>query len=498
MSDTFVECLTPRTSKVLSKLVLAVVLVAVCQHAQAVDVISINFQGSAPALSATDTAGALSRSHWNNVAGIPCCAATSGTLSSVLDATGAVIPGVSLTWTATNTYQTGRNDTTSDERMMYGYLDDGGGGPQATISGLTGAYNIYVYANGDGGPGSQLGSYYVGTSAYSTALFPAQRTVTAAFAGTGPYIRSTGAAGSSGHYMVFGNLSLGTVVISANQTGGRSPLVGFQIVPTKLLVRLPGQTYTEGTGLSGTPITQTAGSPFTIAEIRKTDLTGFNTDTTYSGTKTITWSGPGNAPLGGTPPVYTTSVTFVNGVSTTTLSTTLYKAETPIITVTEGANTGSSSALPVVASPAPTQLSFTVSPPLTNVANAIISPSIQVVDQDTYGNTVTSDNSTTITIAFQNNPGGATLSGTKTRTVVNGTATFNDITINNGGTGYTLIATSSPSYTAGVSSAFNVTGADNWANVGNEWNTGTNWVGNAAPATGSPVLFPAVSSAAIK
>ncbi len=62
-----------------------------------------------------------------------------------------------------------------------------------------------------------------------------------------------------------------------------------------------------------------------------------------------------------------------------------------------------------------------------------------------------------ITIAFGTDPSGgaATLSGTLTRTAVNGVATFDDLSVDVTGTGYTLRATSEP-LAASVSNAFDV------------------------------------------
>jgi hypothetical protein len=54
---------------------------------------------------------------------------------------------------------------------------------------------------------------------------------------------------------------------------------------------------------------------------------------------------------------------------------------------------------------------------------------------------VTSDNTDTITLSIGNNPSGGTLSGTVTVTVVNGRATFSNLSIDMTGTGYTLHAT---------------------------------------------------------
>jgi hypothetical protein len=58
---------------------------------------------------------------------------------------------------------------------------------------------------------------------------------------------------------------------------------------------------------------------------------------------------------------------------------------------------------------------------------------------------VNNDNTDTVTISIGNDPSGgsATLSGTLTLTFANGLATFNDLSIDTAGTGYTLHATAS-------------------------------------------------------
>ncbi|MEW5759556.1 MAG: fibronectin type III domain-containing protein [Candidatus Thermoplasmatota archaeon] len=101
---------------------------------------------------------------------------------------------------------------------------------------------------------------------------------------------------------------------------------------TRLVITLPGETFTPCSGNSGTVTAQTAGTAFNLVGINATD-DYFNVVTSYTGTKTLAYSGPGTA--GGSNPSYTTSVDFTNGQSTTTpLATTLYKAETVKITVT--------------------------------------------------------------------------------------------------------------------------------------------------------------------
>ena len=100
---------------------------------------------------------------------------------------------------------------------------------------------------------------------------------------------------------------------------------------TKMFVTLPGQTFTSGTGNSGTVTAQTAGTSFNLT-LTAVDA-GNHTVTTYTGTKTINYSGPGGAPT------YTTSVNFVNGQATG-VPTTLALAQTTTITATDGALTG--------------------------------------------------------------------------------------------------------------------------------------------------------------
>src|SRR5206468_7588941 len=71
------------------------------------------------------------------------------------------------------------------------------------------------------------------------------------------------------------------------------------------------------------------------------------TDTSYTGSKTITFSGPGTAPDGTSAPTYPASVTFTNGVGTASI--TLYKAETTTLTATQGTITGASPSFTVTA-----------------------------------------------------------------------------------------------------------------------------------------------------
>ena len=103
-----------------------------------------------------------------------------------------------------------------------------------------------------------------------------------------------------------------------------------------------------------------------------------------------------------------------------------------------------------VSNPA-SKLGFSVQPTNTTAGATIGSISVQV--QDAFGNLMTTDTSS-VTLAFTSNAGGATLSGTTTVTAVNGVATFTGLSINKAAT-YSLTATDG-SLTSAASSSFTI------------------------------------------
>jgi outer membrane protein assembly factor BamB len=104
----------------------------------------------------------------------------------------------------------------------------------------------------------------------------------------------------------------------------------------------------------------------------------------------------------------------------------------------------------------PTKLAF-VRGPSNTAAGATITPAVTVAVEDANGNIEASDNATQVSLAIGTNPAGGTLSGGAAVTVASGIATFSGLSINAAGTGYTLTASSTPSYTAATSAAFNIT-----------------------------------------
>ena len=104
----------------------------------------------------------------------------------------------------------------------------------------------------------------------------------------------------------------------------------------------------------------------------------------------------------------------------------------------------------------PSKLAFVQGPSDTAVG-ATMTPAVKVAVEDANGNVETSDNATQVSLAIATNPGGGTLSGGSAVTVASGIATFPGLSIDTAGSGYTLTASSTPSYTAATSAAFNVT-----------------------------------------
>jgi hypothetical protein len=124
---------------------------------------------------------------------------------------------------------------------------------------------------------------------------------------------------------------------------------------------------------------------------------------------------------------------------------------------TDGALTATSSSFTIFR-PA-TQLVFGTQPSAT-AAGATISPPVSILVEDSLGNVVTSS-SATVSVAIQSNPASGTLGGTTSVNAVNGVATFNNLSINNAGANYTLVASSSGLASTAPSVAFNIGGTAN-------------------------------------
>ena len=110
----------------------------------------------------------------------------------------------------------------------------------------------------------------------------------------------------------------------------------------------------------------------------------------------------------------------------------------------------------VVALNPPLHLAFAIQP-VTTLPLMTIQPAVQVAVVDALGNRVTGF-SGQVAIAIGHNGGtvvAGTLSGTKIVTLANGVATFSDLSIDQPGNGYTLVATV-PNVVSSESASFNI------------------------------------------
>jgi hypothetical protein len=142
---------------------------------------------------------------------------------------------------------------------------------------------------------------------------------------------------------------------------------------------------------------------------------------------------------------------------TGTFSVTLFTAGSQSLTATDSV-TGNitSTQVGITVTPAAADhLLFLQQPSDTRAGQTMGAVVVAVVDA--FGNVETSDNSDTITLSLGTNPGGGALSGTLTVTVVNGVATFSDLSIDLAGMGYTLYASVGGALPDIDSDPFNVT-----------------------------------------
>jgi hypothetical protein len=195
--------------------------------------------------------------------------------------------------------------------------------------------------------------------------------------------------------------------------------------------------------------TTTAGSPFDVTVTAQDAFN--NTVTSYGGTVHFT-SADGAA-------ILPADATLTNGTMTFPAGATLFTvgSGTQDITVTDNGGSGATGTDLVTVTPAAADhLVFTQQPTDTPAGGTISTVMVAVVDL--YGNVITSDNTDMITISIGVDPSGgtATLSGTLTITVVNGVATFSDLSIDTSATGYTLHATNGGSVTDTDSNPFNI------------------------------------------
>src|SRR5207245_2387188 len=201
------------------------------------------------------------------------------------------------------------------------------------------------------------------------------------------------------------------------------------------------------------PGTITGGTNFNpTVTVRALDGLG-NSATSFTGNVTITLgANPGGGPLVGTP-----TVAAVGGVATfAQLSVNVAATGYTFTANATGFTPVTSVPFDVLIGP-PTHVAFGAHPHDEIAGNVIGSPFVQLRVEDAGGNLVTTATNQ-VSVALGANPGGGTLSGTTTVNAVNGLATFNDLTLDKAGVGYTLVF-SSPGLTSRESNTFNISPA---------------------------------------
>ncbi|MGN6797914.1 MAG: hypothetical protein ACTHKS_07160, partial [Gaiellaceae bacterium] len=190
----------------------------------------------------------------------------------------------------------------------------------------------------------------------------------------------------------------------------------------------------------------------------------------YSGSKTLTFSGPGTSAKGNAP-TYPATVTFTNGIATS-VPITLFKAETTTLTATQGLITGSSNSFTVAGKAAS---GFTIDTVGTQTAGTAFGVTVRAIDQ--YGNPATYTGVKNVTWT---NPGGGPSPNGTAPYLTAGTAT--SLTFSNVGGQGVAVATGLNLYLATSSGALKVNETANGYN-----GTSANFTVN--PATANQLVF---------
>jgi hypothetical protein len=225
---------------------------------------------------------------------------------------------------------------------------------------------------------------------------------------------------------------------------------GVTVTQTASVTVNPGAV--SALGFTAQPTNTVAGAVISPAvAVSARDAFG-NTVPSFTGSVTIAI---GANPAGGT---LTGTLTMAAASGVATFSTLSIDKSGTAYTLAASSGTltpGTSAAFNITAGTV-TQLVFTAQP-TSAVAGRTISPPVAVTTTDALGNTVTSF-AGAVALALASGPSGATLSGTSAVAAVNGVATFTNLSINQSGTGYTLVP-SAGTLTGPASAVFAISAA---------------------------------------
>ena len=276
----------------------APVVVTVSTPAAGMGAIGINFVGSSTtAMGPAETAGVVSKSHWNNAAG-----AARSTPLALLDETGAATGGT-ITWGANGTWTTPITDQAGNARMMKGYLDTSDTSTtKLTISGLAArTYDVYVYADGDNRAYTRSAAYTIS----GTGITTTSTTLTDG-ANTNFWSSFTRASNSTGNYVKF-TINAGGFTLTATPTAPasgarRAPVNGIQIIPVTPPARAVGVNFvgssatamggTESAGVVAKAHWNNAGGSTRSTPLALVDETGAASGATVTWAANGTWGTP--------------------------------------------------------------------------------------------------------------------------------------------------------------------------------------------------------------
>lgn len=276
--------------------------------------ISIDFVGRGTSMAASETAGVVAKSNWNDAVG------SAGSGLALRDETG-VISGATVSWTSSPVWSLGIADNAGNSRMMNGYLDTVGQNTSVNVSGLlasSAGYDIYVYADGDNGGATRTGTYQLSGSGIATTSFNLTDAASANFNGT--FTKGTNA---TGNYVLFSSVyapafTLTAIPGQASDGTQRAPVNGIQVVPhvapfdftlslspaSSSVIAGGSTTYqvtTTANNLSGSVALAATGLPNgATASFSPTSLTGAGTSTLTISTAKTTASATSNIAVTGT------------------------------------------------------------------------------------------------------------------------------------------------------------------------------------------------------
>jgi uncharacterized membrane protein len=275
--------------------------------------IGIDFVGAGASMGATESAGVVPKTNWNNAIG-----ASRTTALALVDETGAP-SGASVTWSSNNTWQTPIADHAGNARLMKGYLDTSDTSvTTVSVAGLANAaYDVYVYIDGDNASVAKTGAYRISGTGITTTTISLTDAANTNFSSA-----FTQATDSVGNYVKFSIVASGftlTATPGASTGNKRAPVNAVQIVPTAppspdfAMSATPGtQTVTPGGAAS---YTVTIGAVNGFTETVNLAISGLPANAAASFSPASIPGGAGSATL-----TVTTAANTPSGTATLTIT----------------------------------------------------------------------------------------------------------------------------------------------------------------------------------